>query len=126
MPRATAVTAFWCPPVAHGAARALFLVRIAASAAWMGIARFRERRGHVAFWCMSLSMLGTGLSFGVAGVLQAYIERVMGLGFMTAQAQMRFWFAVTWVVGLILLVGVVLTVVDLLTLRPAAATAERA
>jgi nitric oxide reductase subunit B len=40
-------------------------------------------------------MLGMGLIFGVAGVLQTYIERVMGLGFMTAQAQMRFWFAVT-------------------------------
>lgn len=49
----------------------------------------------------------------------------MGLGFMTAQAQMRFWFAITWVLGLILLVGVVLTVVDLLTLRPAEAGTER-
>jgi hypothetical protein len=38
---------------------------------------------------------------------------------------MRFWFAVTWVLGLILLVGVVLTVVDLLTLRPVPAE-ERA
>jgi hypothetical protein len=49
----------------------------------------------------------------------------MVLGFMTAQAQMRFCFAITWVLGLILLVGVVLTVVDLLTLRPAPAE-ERA
>ena len=84
-----------------------------------GISRFSERRGHITFWWMSLAMLGMGLSFGIAGVLQSYIERVMGLGFMTAQAQMRFWFAVTWVLGLILLVGVILTVVDLLTLRPA-------
>jgi nitric oxide reductase subunit B len=90
-----------------------------------GLGRFAERRGHVAFWWMSLTMVGMALSFSVAGVLQAYIERVMGLGFMTAQAQMRFWFAVTWVLGLILLVGVVLTVMDLLTLRPAPAE-ERA
>ncbi|MBI1999717.1 MAG: hypothetical protein HYT85_07550 [candidate division NC10 bacterium] len=62
---------------------------------------------------------------GAPRVLLAYIERVMGLGFMTAQAQMRFWFAITWVLGLILLVGVVLTVVDLLTLRPAEAGTER-
>jgi len=86
-----------------------------------GISRFSERRGHITFWWMSLAMLGMGLSFGIAGVLQSYIERVMGLGFMTAQAQMRFWFAVTWVLGLILLVGVILTVVDLLTLRQAPA-----
>ena len=84
-----------------------------------GISRFSERRGHITFWWMCLAMLGMGLAFSVSGILQAYIERVMGLGFMTAQAQMRFWFAVTWVLGLILLVGVVLTVVDLLTLRSA-------
>ena len=45
---------------------------------------------------------------------------------MTAQAHMRFWFAVTWVLGLILPVGVLLTVVDLLSLRPAEAGTERA
>ncbi len=82
-----------------------------------GISRFSERRGRLTFWWMSLAMLCMGLSFSISGVLQAYIERVMGLGFMTAQAQMRFWFTVTWVLGLILWVGVVLTVVDLLTLR---------
>jgi nitric oxide reductase subunit B len=90
-----------------------------------GIRGFSERRGHITFWWMCLAMLGMGLSFSVSGILQAYIERVMGLGFMTAQAQMRFWFAVTWVLGLILLVGVILTVVDLLTLRQAPAE-ERA
>ena len=70
-------------------------------------------------------MLGMGLIFGVAGVLQTYIERVMGLGFMTAQAQMRFWFAVTWVLGVILLAGVIVTVVDLLTLKTASLARER-
>jgi nitric oxide reductase subunit B len=82
-----------------------------------GAAGFPERRGHIAFWWMCLCMVGMGLSFGVAGVLQVYIERILGLGYMTAQAQMRFWFAVTWVLGLCLFVGVVLAVVDLLTLR---------
>jgi nitric oxide reductase subunit B len=90
-----------------------------------GLNRFSERRGRITFWWMCLAMLGMGLSFSISGVLQAYIERVMGLGFMTAQAQMRFWFAVTWVLGLILLIGVILTVVDLLTLRPSPAD-ERA
>ncbi|HXZ44858.1 MAG TPA: cbb3-type cytochrome c oxidase subunit I [archaeon] len=90
-----------------------------------GIGRFSERRGRLTFWWMSLAMLGMGLSFSISGILQAYIERVMGLGYMTAQAQMRFWFAVTWVLGLILWVGVVVTVVDLLTLRQAPAE-ERA
>ena len=82
-----------------------------------GVTDFPQRRSHLAFWWMCLPMLGMGLTFGVAGVLQTYIERVMGLGFMTAQAQMRFWLAVTWVLGLVLLVGVIVTVVDLLTLK---------
>ncbi len=54
------------------------------------------------------------------------IARVMCLGFMTAQAHMRFWFAVTWVLGLILPVGVLLTVVDLLSLHSAETAAEHA
>jgi len=49
----------------------------------------------------------------------------MGLGYMTAQAQMRFWFATLVVLGSAFLVGVVLTVVDLLTLRPAPARENR-
>ena len=90
-----------------------------------GIAAFPQRRSQFAFWGMCLPMLGMGLIFGVAGVLQTYIERVMGLGFMTAQAQMRFWFAVTWVLGVILLAGVIVTVVDLLTLKTASLSRER-
>ncbi|MBI4522270.1 MAG: cbb3-type cytochrome c oxidase subunit I [Deltaproteobacteria bacterium] len=86
-----------------------------------GLAEFDERRGTLAFWCMSIAMALMTLAFSVAGVLQTYIERVMGLGYMTAQAQMRFWFAIVVVLGLTLLIGVVLTVVDLLTLRPAKA-----
>ncbi len=84
-----------------------------------GLAAHDERRGTLAFWWLSLAMVGMTLAFSVAGVLQTYIERVMGLGYMTAQAQMRFWFAILAVLGVTLLAGVVLAVVDLLTLRPA-------
>jgi nitric oxide reductase subunit B len=84
-----------------------------------GLAAFDERRGTLAFWWLSLTMIAMTLAFSVAGVLQTYIERVMGLGYMTAQAQMRFWFAILVVLGLVFVAGVVLTVVDLLTLRPA-------
>ncbi len=86
-----------------------------------GLAAHDERRGTVAFWWLSLAMMGMTLAFSVAGVLQTYIERVMGLGFMTAQAQMRFWFAILAVLGVALLAGVILTVIDLLALRPARA-----
>ena len=72
----------------------------------------------MAFWWLGLAIMGMTLAFSVAGALQTYIERVTGLRYMTAQAQMRFWFAVLAVLGVTLLAGVILAVVDLLTLRP--------
>ena len=73
----------------------------------------RHGPGHVGGSTSSRSVSGSA-----AGVLQTYIERVMGLGFMTAQAQMRFWFGVLVFFGLGLLGGAVLAAVDLLMLRP--------
>jgi nitric oxide reductase subunit B len=90
-----------------------------------GLTEFDERRGHFAFWCMSIAMVLMTFAFSVAGVLQTYIERVMGLGYMTAQAQMRFWFAILVALGLTLLIGVVVAVIDLLALRPAPAGESR-
>ena len=84
-----------------------------------GLAGHDERRGTLAFWWLSLAMMGMTLAFSVAGVLQTYIERVMGLGYMTAQAQMRLWFAILAVLGVTPLAGVVLAALDLLRLRPA-------
>ncbi len=46
-------------------------------------------------------------------------------GYMKAQAQMCFWFAILVVLGIALLGGVVLTVTDLLTLRPVPAVEEK-
>jgi nitric oxide reductase subunit B len=89
-----------------------------------GMATYDERRGNAAFWWLTVSMAGMTLAFTIAGVLQTYIERVMGLGFMTAQSQMRFWFGVVVFFGLSLLGGVLLAVVDLLTLRPAPAESK--
>jgi hypothetical protein len=41
------------------------------------------------------------------------------MGFMTAQSYMRLWMGSVFFVGLTFLAGVLLTVTDLLTLRPA-------
>lgn len=84
-----------------------------------GIRVFDDRRGKIAFWTMCVAMMTMGLTFGVAGVLQSYIERVLGLGFMTAQSYMRLWMGVTLGAGLFFLAGVATMVVDLLTLRSA-------
>jgi nitric oxide reductase subunit B len=84
-----------------------------------GIEVYDERRGRIGFWTMNIAMITMGLTFGVAGVLQTYIERVMGLGYMTAQSHMQLWMGVTLAAGVFFLFGVLVTVRDLLSLRPA-------
>jgi nitric oxide reductase subunit B len=64
-------------------------------------------------------MMLMGLTFGIAGVLQSYLERVLGMGYMTAQSYMRLWMAVTMVLGCCFLIGLIVMVVDLLAPKPA-------
>ena len=64
---------------------------------------------------MSLAVLGLGVAMGIAGILQTYIERVMGQGFMTAQLQMQFWFKIVLFFGVVLLGGLILSIWSILT-----------
>ncbi len=61
------------------------------------------------FWIMSLAVLGLGVAMAVAGIIQTYVERVLGQGFMVAQANMQFWFKVVLVFGVVLIVGLLMT-----------------
>ncbi len=85
--------------------------------------RYDERGGRWGFWLMTLGMVGMSLSFGVAGVLQTYLERIRGEPYMVAQQPMRFWMLLVVLHGVIVAAGVVVTVVHLLRLHPAVATA---
>jgi nitric oxide reductase subunit B len=86
-----------------------------------GIEIYDPSRGKVAFWTMSTAMMLMGLSFGIAGVVQVYIERVLGMGYMAAQSYMRLWMGAAFVLGICFFSGVLIMVADLLTLRPAKA-----
>ncbi len=87
---------------------------------------YDERTGHWGFWLMSAGVVGMGLSFGVAGVLQTYLERVQGQPYMIAAQPIRFWMLVAFAHGLVATAGVIVTVVHLLRLRaPVAEPAER-
>ncbi len=89
-----------------------------------GIDVYDPSRGKIAFWTMSTAMMLMGLTFGVAGVVQAYLERVVGIGYMATESYMRLWMGVTFFLGLGFFTGVLILVTDLLTLRPAAKTAK--
>jgi nitric oxide reductase subunit B len=87
-----------------------------------GIDRYDAKRGAIAFWTMTTSMMLMGISLGIAGVLQSYLERVLGMGYMLAQSYMRLWMAVTFFLGICFFIGVLIMVRDLLSLRPARGT----
>lgn len=84
-----------------------------------GVTQYSPTRGKFAFWTMTSSMMLMGLTFGIAGVLQSYLERVLGMGYMTAQSYMQLWMAITMVLGCCFLIGLVVMVIDLLAPRPA-------
>ncbi|MGQ9578819.1 MAG: cbb3-type cytochrome c oxidase subunit I [Candidatus Aminicenantales bacterium] len=82
-----------------------------------GLDQFNRSLSKWGFWVSASSMLLMGLAFGVAGVLQTYLERILGLGFMAAQAQMQFWFKVVIGCGIIFFGGVILIIYDLLMIK---------
>jgi nitric oxide reductase subunit B len=71
---------------------------------------------------MTVSMFFLCLVFGVAGILQTYLERFLDIGYMTAHYTMMFWFKVAIFFGVVFLAGVVTTVYHLFTLKEATET----
>lgn len=82
-----------------------------------GIEKYNEKRGKFGFWTMSISMFLMGLAFGVAGVVQSYLERVLGFSYMEAQANMKLWMASATVLGIFFFIGAITTVYDLFKLK---------
>ena len=82
------------------------------------IRKYRDRAGKWGFWITCIAMFLLGLVFGVAGVLQTYLERFLDIGYSTAHLTMMLWFRIAFGIGLIFLLGVVVTVWHLFTLKP--------
>ena len=85
-----------------------------------GIGRFNQNLGYWGFWITGIAMFLMGLAFGVAGVLQSYLERFLGMGYMTTQLTMQLWFKIVIFFGVCFLIGVIIIIYDLLRMRPAA------
>lgn len=84
-----------------------------------GFEKYDEKRGRFSFIIMSLSMFGMGLAFGIAGVIQSYLERVLAIGYMAVQQYMRLWMITVFFLGIVFLIGVIITIYDLLKMKPA-------
>lgn len=79
-----------------------------------GLTQFNQKRGFWVFWIMVSMMLTIGLAFGVAGVIQSYMQRGLGIEFLTVQEFMKPWFIAVFIGGLGFFVGVILYIVDVL------------
>jgi nitric oxide reductase subunit B len=55
------------------------------------------------------------LSLAIAGVVQVYVNRILGLDFLTAQGFMRLWFACFWIAAWGFTVGAAIFIWDFFT-----------
>ncbi len=78
---------------------------------------YKEERGKFSFWTMASSMFLMGLAFGVAGVVQSYLERVLGFSYMETMEFTKLWMACATILGIFFLFGAVIMVYDLFNLK---------
>jgi nitric oxide reductase subunit B len=88
-----------------------------------GMEHANERRALWAFWLMTTGMLAIVTAFTVAGVVQTYLVRLLGMDFMTVRRDyVAFWMFWVWAAGLaVFLPGVLVFLWDFLAVRTAPA-----
>ena len=68
--------------------------------------------GNMAFWFSNIGMLGMVVAFGVAGVAQVYLERIMKLDFMQVQSETKIHFMVLLLCATLFATGIILYIVE--------------
>ena len=70
---------------------------------------------------MVSGMFLMGLALSVAGIVQVYFNRIMGMDFLSTQEYMRLWFMVTMASALLFAAGAYTFVYDFFTMKEASA-----
>jgi nitric oxide reductase subunit B len=82
-----------------------------------GVKEFNQSRGFQSFWWMTISMIFIVITITGAGMVQTYLERLLGLDYVTVKAGYNLWFWIFRAIfGVGFLVGVLILVIDILTL----------
>ncbi len=68
--------------------------------------------GRMAFWTSNIGMMGMTVAFGVAGVVQVYLERILKMDFMVAQEHTKIHFMVLILCATVFTTGVILYIVE--------------
>jgi len=78
-----------------------------------GVKTFNPSRAFQSFWWMTISMVFIVLTITGAGMVQTYMERLMGLDYVAVKASYNLWFWILRAIfGVGFLVGVAIFVVD--------------
>ena len=67
------------------------------------------------FWTMVISMMFIGLSLTAAGIVQVYLQRVLGISFMETQTHMNLFFGLRLFFGVTFGIGLVIYLYDFFT-----------
>ncbi|MBK9211527.1 MAG: cbb3-type cytochrome c oxidase subunit I [Saprospiraceae bacterium] len=70
--------------------------------------------GSLAFWLSNIGMIGMTVAFGVAGVAQVYMERIMGVEFGDVQKEIQIHFAILIICATMFSVGIGLFIYEFL------------
>jgi nitric oxide reductase subunit B len=84
-----------------------------------------SKLGFIAFVSLNFSMIFLVMALLIAGIVQVYLQRIMGMDFLEVQNQLRLWFEVRLAAGGIFFVGTVLVLWDLFRLARTPPAAER-
>jgi len=73
---------------------------------------YDSSRGRMAFWLSNIGMIGMTISFGVAGVAQVYMERIMKVDFMKVQNEISVHFIVLVILASLFTIGIVIYILE--------------
>ena len=73
---------------------------------------YESNRGRMAFWFSNIGMVGMTVAFGVAGVAQVYLERMMKIEFMEVQKMVEVHFMVLITCATFFTIGIILYMID--------------
>lgn len=77
-----------------------------------GRKRYNKTNGHMAFWLSNIGMLGMTVAFGVAGVVQVYLERIMHMDFMKVQKETNIHFIVLLLCATLFTIGITMYIIE--------------
>jgi nitric oxide reductase subunit B len=78
-----------------------------------GVKEYNPSRAYLSFWWMTISMVFIVLTITGAGMVQTYMERLIGLDYVAVKANYNLWFWILRAIfGVGFLVGVLIFIVD--------------